>query len=173
MLLKGIIVEYSGNKYKVRIPTFEAAGSDKQYIVDATLSYSPGNLKGLVIGDVVYVGFENNRIDKPVILGKLATDKEEIPAALFKPQSLEVPGTTSLSENTTIGNITYNELLTAVLGGTGNMGPAGPTGHTGDTGPTGPTGPAGQNGRDGRDGRDGDRGPTGPTGHTGDPGLAT
>lgn len=115
MLLKGIIVGYNGNKYKVRIPTFEVAGNAQKYIVDATVAYEPGNIKGLLIDDVVYVGFENNDIDRPVILGKLLTNNEEKASAFYKAADLEVSGSTKLSSNTQIGDINYNDIYTAVI----------------------------------------------------------
>ena len=84
MITKGIIIEtpntrklsgLSSNKYRVRIPLFESAGIASIYVADACLCY--GSLADLTLkpDDVVYVAFENNELDMPVIMGKLYCNK--------------------------------------------------------------------------------------------------
>ena len=75
MITKAIIVETplnNSNKFKIQIPTLVKANSNKDnFILDATLCYQPGVILGYNIGDVVFVAFEDNYIEKPIILGKL------------------------------------------------------------------------------------------------------
>ena len=73
MLTKGIIksIDYTGNTCKVRMPLFENGNSESEVIAEATISTLPGAYNGFKENDVVLVGFENNEIDEPVVLGKL------------------------------------------------------------------------------------------------------
>ena len=79
MLAKGIIdsIDFSSNTCIVRIPQFETANSDP-IILSATFSITPGMYNGYKENDVVWVAFENNRLEHPVIIGKLflGTEKE-------------------------------------------------------------------------------------------------
>ena len=73
MIVKGIIksIDYQGNTCVVRIPLFETASGDKNVEITATFATLPGIYNGYKENDVVFVGFENNVIDKPIVLGKL------------------------------------------------------------------------------------------------------
>ena len=84
MITKGIIIEtintkklsgLSSNKYKVRIPLFESAGVSTIYVTDACLCYGSQLDLDIKVGDVVFISFEDNELDKPIILGKLYCDK--------------------------------------------------------------------------------------------------
>jgi len=79
MLAKGIIdsIDFSSNTCIVRIPQFETANSDP-IILSATFSITPGMYNGYKENDVVWVAFENNRLEHPVVIGKLflGTEKE-------------------------------------------------------------------------------------------------
>jgi len=59
----------SDNTYEVHIPIYDN-GSDI-YKATATVSYTRGIKNPIVLGDIVFVTFENNKINKPVIVGKL------------------------------------------------------------------------------------------------------
>ena len=95
MITKAIIVETplnNSNKFKIQIPTLIKANNNKDnFILDATLCYQPGVILGYNIGDVVFVAFEDNYIEKPIILGKL-----------YKTDSLDT------DVNSQIYNISYN-----------------------------------------------------------------
>jgi hypothetical protein len=84
MITKGIVIEtpqskklkdLNSNKYRVRIPLFESAGLDTVYNLDSCLCYGSQLDLSIKEGDVVFISFENNELDKPVILGKLYCDK--------------------------------------------------------------------------------------------------
>lgn len=72
MIVKGIIksIDVQGNTCVVRMPYFETAGND-EIIATATVSNSPGSYNGYKVDDVVWVAFENDQLECPVIIGKL------------------------------------------------------------------------------------------------------
>lgn len=74
MLTKAIIqnIDYTKNICKVRIPLFETASRNVSMIeADAQFSIVPGVYNSYKTGDVVFIGFEENKMELPVILGKL------------------------------------------------------------------------------------------------------
>lgn len=72
MIVKGIIksIDVQGNTCVVRMPSFETAGND-EIVATATVSNSPGSYNGYKVDDVVWVAFENDQLECPVIIGKL------------------------------------------------------------------------------------------------------
>ena len=122
MLTKGYIVEIplNDNKYKVRVPFYEnAVENSEEVILTATLSQSPGIVKGYSIGDCVYLSFEDNDISRPVIIGKLLNDTGNI-AENIKATNLEVSGKVVLPQNTSIGGVTP-ENIRSLIGNTNNL----------------------------------------------------
>ena len=78
-MIQKAIVESIENNYqvKVRIPKYNKMANDVFSYNDLSTSIicsSPGTLVSYSVGDIVLVGFENNEIDKPVILGLLYTE---------------------------------------------------------------------------------------------------
>lgn len=78
MIQKAIIEEivYGGYQARVRIPRYNKAASsptatDTADLAIATICTFPGVHPSYQIGDIVFVGFENDRINQPVILGLL------------------------------------------------------------------------------------------------------
>lgn len=73
MITKAVVknVDYGGNKCLVRIPLFETASSDAEVEVHALINNPPGIFNNLYPGDIVFIGFEENALEKPIILGKL------------------------------------------------------------------------------------------------------
>ncbi len=74
MLTKAIIqsIDYTKNMCRVRIPLFENASRNVNIIeADAQFNIVPGIYNSYKTGDVVFIGFEENRMELPVILGKL------------------------------------------------------------------------------------------------------
>ena len=73
MIVKGIIksIDYTGNTCTVRIPVFESAANENEVVVPATLSTLPGIYNGYKEEDVVFITFENNDYDMPIVIGKL------------------------------------------------------------------------------------------------------
>ena len=118
MITKGIIKELpvgDNNKYIVEIPIFSSAGMTKNDLdasyMEATLCYQPGILNSFNVGDVVFIGFEDNKKYKPIILGKLFLYEDvndNRGYALL--QNLEVNGNSILSKDTSLGDITVDKL---------------------------------------------------------------
>ena len=82
MITKGIIVSktsQSSNKYLVNIPIINQISSslknlNAEDLLEATLSSFVGVTNQLQPGDIVFIGFEDHDLHKPVILGKLYTN---------------------------------------------------------------------------------------------------
>lgn len=74
MLTKAIIqsIDYSKNLCRVRIPLFENASRNVNMIeADAQINIVPGIYNSYKTGDVVFIGFEEDKMELPIILGKL------------------------------------------------------------------------------------------------------
>ena len=74
MLTKAIIqsIDYTKNMCRVRIPLFENAARNVNIIeADAQINIVPGIYNSYNTGDIVFIGFEENKMELPVILGKL------------------------------------------------------------------------------------------------------
>lgn len=123
MLVKGIILSQVNktvdnnyiltNRYNVRVPVFEAQGSNEKAILECGLVFQPGNNLGYEYGDVVVVGFENNDINSGFILGKLYTnDSTSEHKAEANPFNLTVQNKATLPKDTTINNLNiFNEIV--------------------------------------------------------------
>lgn len=75
MVTKGLItsINRAGNRCMVRLPLFETASSTVPVEIEALISITPGMFNNLFEGDVVFVAFEENALEKPILLGKLYT----------------------------------------------------------------------------------------------------
>ena len=73
MITKGLIksINNAGNRCVVRLPLFENASSTANVEIEALVSITPGLFNNLFVDDVVFVTFEENALEKPVIVGKL------------------------------------------------------------------------------------------------------
>lgn len=109
------IIEYR-NKAEVRVDWLQNADQPEILLV-CTFCLTPGSLNSYKEGDFVFVSFEENSAQHPVILGKFYRGYEE---EVFDTRgsmylsSLKVKGSASLPYNTTIGDITPEQLKTAV-----------------------------------------------------------
>lgn len=117
MLTKGIIKEIpsiNNNKYKVYIPLLRNA-NDREIdaIFDATLCFTNGIYYSLVVDDVVYVAFEDNYYEKPVILGKLYTNKEDKDniSTQITIKSINVLDKAQLPSNTTLSDKALTNII--------------------------------------------------------------
>jgi hypothetical protein len=72
MITKGIVqrVDRRGNQFIIRVPLFESASSVNPVSLKAYQCIVPGLYNNLYVGDIVYIGFEENAMEKPIILGK-------------------------------------------------------------------------------------------------------
>lgn len=73
MIVKGILktINYSDNSCTVRLPIFETVATSGEVILKAIFLNQPGNYDGYAENDVVFVDFENDQLDCPIIIGKL------------------------------------------------------------------------------------------------------
>lgn len=75
MLTEAIImsIDYTSNTCVVRMPYFERAGVDRIITATAHIACPPGVYNGYKVGDAVFIGFDLDRADLPIILGKIFT----------------------------------------------------------------------------------------------------
>ena len=104
--------------YKVRIPIFDRDKDDSLATPTKDLSIAVASLpKGihnsLQEGDVVFIGFENNQIEYPVILGHLyMKNLSESESSINTVNVLEAKAEVILPTSITIGsNISYKEIF--------------------------------------------------------------
>jgi hypothetical protein len=73
LITKAIVqsINAAGDRCQVRIPLFETAGNSVPVEAEALVNNAPGVFNGLEVGDRVFIAFEENAIEKPIILGKL------------------------------------------------------------------------------------------------------
>jgi len=73
LITKAIIqsINPAGNRCKVRMPLFETAANHNPIVAEALVNIPPGMFNSFAVGDVVFVAFEENALEKPIILGKL------------------------------------------------------------------------------------------------------
>ena len=114
MIQYGIIKELKPeeNSAIVRIPMYETSQGEEA-LFDCVLTITPGIINGYKEGDIVTVAFENNQLDLPVIINKLYTGvakEQESETSAFL-DNLYVEGSTELSENFKVGEVTYKDLL--------------------------------------------------------------
>lgn len=119
MLTKAIIESLPGsnsNKFLIRIPVLAKAGitNDPASLMEATLCYNPGLVDNYQVGDVVFVGFEDNKLNKPIILGKLYTNNPTLGIGSLRVKNIEANNEAKLPINTILDNITAEDLQGAL-----------------------------------------------------------
>lgn len=79
MITKAIIksINSTGTRCTVEIPLFKSASMTKPVEATALINIPPGIFNNLKVNDVVFIGFEENAMEKPIILGKLFTGASE------------------------------------------------------------------------------------------------
>lgn len=112
MIQKGIVTNLllNENRILVRIPFFETAGSD-EVIFNCLLLNQPGLINGYQINDVVFVDFENNDLDTPIVIGKLYTGSDNVSKTSVNADNINAEGAANFSSQFTVGEVTYNDLL--------------------------------------------------------------
>lgn len=122
MITKAIIESTNiNNQYKIRIPKYHklsgvTEASSYEQLPLASVCYFPGIIPNYAIGDVVYIDFENGDLSYPVILGKLLCDNNNLENSIcdVTVRSLNVKVDSTLSTDTKIGNLNYNDMTVAV-----------------------------------------------------------
>lgn len=119
MITRAIIEEKINEyEYRVRIPIFDRAANTSlstatKDLCIAVASLPKGVYNSLQKDDVVFVGFENNEVDSPIILGQLyreaLRDLNTQPTVSF--DNLEVNNQVVLPTNINIGELNYGELF--------------------------------------------------------------
>ena len=104
---------YIANKYLVELNIFQVPGDNnkKNYTYQANCLAIPGQYSAYKVGDKVYVGFLNNDLSLPIILGKIYQGLEEDARSAIYAQNITVTGRCDLPTDTTIGDIKYKQLL--------------------------------------------------------------
>ena len=79
MITKAIVksINATGTRCTVEIPLFKSASMTKPVEATALINIPPGIFNNLKVNDVVFIGFEENAMEKPIILGKLFTGASE------------------------------------------------------------------------------------------------
>ena len=118
MLTKGIILskEPNSNLYTIRIPLLETAASSSIFTIQAPASIMDGVINPYNQDDVVFVSFENDEYDNPVIIGKLSKEglldyTREQTNASYSMNSLNVEKKAVLPADTKIGDTTYKDIF--------------------------------------------------------------
>lgn len=113
MIFKAYIKELpqnDSNIFKVRVPFLED-NTKKEVLFDALLCNQPGEYSGYKIGDCVFVVFENDKLNTPVILGKLYTGITNDISSYHVVNNLNVTGTVKLPKNTALGDYSARDIF--------------------------------------------------------------
>lgn len=122
MIIKSYIKalpDYGSNVYKVRVPFLED-NTNREMVFDALLCSHPGEYYGYKVGDCVYVEFEDDKLNIPVILGKLYIGTENESTTYHVVNELNVTGHVTLPPNTQIGDYNAADFFTLFQGGVTN-----------------------------------------------------
>lgn len=120
MITKGIVEQIDRNNpytAKVRIPVFNKAqgvvgATPTNQLYTASICCLPNCNPNIKVGDVVYVSFEDNYIDKPIILGHLYNGISNLNTTVgIKTDSVEATVTARLPADTNIGDTTSNDFV--------------------------------------------------------------
>ena len=113
MIQKGIVkeVQHAENRIIVRITLYETAGGNEALFSCVTAN-QPGIINGYTEVYIVFVDFENNSLDYPVIVGNLYRGLNEIKSRSgFVGDSINVVGSSKFSTDFQVGEISYRDLL--------------------------------------------------------------
>lgn len=118
MITKAIIEQKLDEfQYKVRIPIFDRT-SDSTYFTDtaelaiAVASVPKGITNTLEVNDIVFVGFEDNNIANPVILGQLYNEKLLKQHNLhIQARSIDIEESVNLPMGTTLNDINLYDYI--------------------------------------------------------------
>ncbi len=116
MITKAIVSEIVDNySVKVRVPRYDGVSFENTAVSDEDLSIAymctlPNMRINPVVGDVVFIEYEDNDQSKPIIVGYLFREDVGDTVCDIIANSLTIKGDTHLSSDTTIGNVTPNEI---------------------------------------------------------------
>lgn len=110
------IVEKVGSKYRVRVPIYHGIEGSANYVVDKNLPLAPVStftkiVEPFVNGDIVFVIFENDDKNLPIILGLVNNeDVDRFPKDITMINKLVVSGEAQLPKSTVIGSVTDTQI---------------------------------------------------------------
>ena len=116
MITRGIVEEIvSPYQVKVRIPLLDRAhdsplSTSTESLNTATICCLPNCYMNMQVGDVVFVGFEDNTYYKAVILGHLSREVMSNTYSDVNLGTLTVISGADLPQSTTIGNVSSTEI---------------------------------------------------------------
>lgn len=117
MITRAIIIDKDLNigKLKVRIPILDGIGDGGISTNWASIIYTPGLDIDYQIGDIVIVGFEDNDIGSPIVLGFLKLKNTKIDSRIYETvKELKVEDNFLAPLNTTIGKTSYQKLFSSI-----------------------------------------------------------
>lgn len=120
MITKGIVESIVDNySVKVRIPMYDKIDGAKNATPNSDLSIAtvctlPGAVNQVQVGDIVFVGFEDNDISRPVILGQLYRNIQESSLCSLNIDSIVVSNSAKFNEQTTIGDVSYKDISSLI-----------------------------------------------------------
>ena len=124
MLTRAIItdVDLTVGKVQVRIPWIDGIENStvspmsNQNLSWASIVCIPGIEIDYQVGDIVIVGFEDNNVGKPIVIGYLKLSMTDMPAkAYVVAKELTVEESLNAPTNTNIGDISYNDLYNNII----------------------------------------------------------
>ena len=116
MITKAIVEQVvSPYEVKVRIPlldrtTMSSLATSTENLNSATICTLPNCYTNIQVGDVVFVGFEDNTYYKAVVLGHLAREAMTETYANVTFSTLNVREVTALPSDTSIGNVSAENI---------------------------------------------------------------
>ena len=117
MITRAIIVDKDLNigKLKVRIPILDGIGDGGISTNWASIIYTPGLDIDYQVGDIVIVGFEDNDVGSPIVLGFLKLKNTKIDSRIYETvKELKVEDNFLAPLNTTIGKTSYQKLFSSI-----------------------------------------------------------
>lgn len=120
MLVKAIIEEKIDKySYRVRVPLLNklhssANPTNTEDLSVAPICTTPGVEIVYNVGDIVFISFENNDYNHPVIIGNLFRDGISGSYNSINTTNLNVSLSTSLSNDTKIGDISSNQVYSSL-----------------------------------------------------------
>lgn len=117
MLTKGIIISSIQNdkyRYLIRIPSFETSKNSAEDLYWEASVCAPIGLKtAYKSNDIVWVGFEDNKMGNPVIIGGLACEKTDASETKTNVEcdSLTVNKIANLPKSLNLGDLNYEDIL--------------------------------------------------------------
>lgn len=113
MIVKGIIESTFKNQAKVRIPIFDkvfsaSLGTEYNNLSEATMCVPPKFDMNIKQGDTVYILFEDNNRQKPIIIGFVKNDENSF--CNSETIDLHIENSANLPDNVSIGDVNKDNI---------------------------------------------------------------